>query len=182
MKRWLWLPLLAAAGAAVWLATRPAAPPEIAFARVKRETLTSVLATNGKTEPFEWSPIHTARAGRLVSLSVEKGRTVRSGNVIATLDAADATADITAAEARLEQARADLALFERGGRPVDIAEIDASLDKLRLDRAATVRDQPARHQLRIRQCSAGCGGCIQRVQQASGRAWPLHEFRVVRGP
>jgi HlyD family secretion protein len=150
MKRWLWLPLLAAAGGAVWLATRAPALPEIPFARVRRETLTSLLATNGKTEPSEWSPVHTTHAGRLVSLAVEKGRAVRSGEVIATLDAAGTASEIAAAEARLAQARADLALFERGGRPVEIAEIDSSLDRARLDRAAAAREEAALARLAAR--------------------------------
>jgi HlyD family secretion protein len=156
--------LLAVAAGAVWVATRPSAPPEVAFARVKRETLTSLLATNGKTEPSEWSPVHSPRAGRVVSLGVEKGRAVRAGEVIATLDAADAAAEITAAEAKVEQARADLALFERGGRPVEIAEIDSSLDKLRLERAAAIREEAA-----LARLAAKSAATTHELQQARDR-------------
>ena len=65
MKRWLILvPIFVVAAVAVWFGARRSAPPEVPFGKVKRETLVSVLATNGRTEPLEWSPVHAPRAGR----------------------------------------------------------------------------------------------------------------------
>ena len=59
----VWLLLLAGIGGLVWyLAVLKNQPPEVRFARVIRETITSSVPTNGKVEPIE-SAVES-RAGR----------------------------------------------------------------------------------------------------------------------
>lgn len=52
-------------GGAVWLGTRKAAPPEIPLERARRETLVSLLNTNGKAEPWGWQEVTAMSAGRI---------------------------------------------------------------------------------------------------------------------
>ena len=51
--------------ARVWQAVtlRKNQPPEVRFARVVRETITSSVPTNGKVEPLEWAVARAERAG-----------------------------------------------------------------------------------------------------------------------
>jgi len=141
MKRWFWLLLLAVVlGLAGWVVSHRSAPPELPFAKVTRETLVSVLATNGKTEPFEWAPVHSERAGRISQLLIKVGQAVSAGASLAVLSGGEAQASLVSAQARLEQARADLAVLDRGGRAAEIAQIDGAIRKLQVERDAARRD------------------------------------------
>jgi HlyD family secretion protein len=154
MKRTLLiLGLLIAAAVAVYLATRSSAPPEAPFARAKRETLVSVLSTNGKTEPVEWAPVHAARAGRISRVAVERGQTVAAGAVIAVLEDSASAAMLASAQARLEQAKAEVAVLERGGRAAELAEIDAGWKRIAMDRAAAQRELAALERLVAKQAA-----------------------------
>ncbi len=154
MKRTLLiLGLLIVAAVAVYLATRSSAPPEAPFAKAKRETLVSVLSTNGKTEPVEWAPVHAGRAGRISRVAVERGQTVAAGAVLATLEDSASAAMMASAQARLEQARAEVGVLERGGRAAELAEIDATLKRIAMDRAAAQRELAALERLVAKQAA-----------------------------
>lgn len=141
MKRWtLTVILLAAAAVVGWLARRRSAPPEVPIARVKVETLVSILTTNGRTEPLEWAPARAELSGRVRQVLVERGGRVVEGAALAVLDNAAARAERDQAAAKLDQARAGLQVLERGGRAAEVAQVDAALRKLDLDRRAALRD------------------------------------------
>lgn len=140
MKRWIFLFLPAAAGAAFWLAFRPAGPPEIEFTQASRQRIESVLTTNGKTEPLEWAPVVAERAGRLKRVISKVGTNVQAGEVIAVLESGEIEAEIAAAESRLAQARTELAAAAGGGRAADLAQLDATAARLRTEREAAARE------------------------------------------
>ncbi|HUQ90133.1 MAG TPA: efflux RND transporter periplasmic adaptor subunit [Bryobacteraceae bacterium] len=142
MKRLLWLlPLLAIGGGVWYLVQLRNAPPEISFIKGKRETLVSAIATNGKVEPLEWTAIRSEREGSVTRVAVEKGQSIAQGSVIAELDSADVRIEVSAAEARIAQAKADLDLLEKGGRARDVSEINSALEKLKADVATAQRQQ-----------------------------------------
>jgi len=128
------------AAAAVWIHQRRSAPPEVPFARVLRQTLTSTLVTNGKVEPVEWMAVHAERDGPVGRLHVRKGQQVRKGDAILDLDTRDTQAELAAAEARIAQARADLYVFDRGGLDVELAEIESGVARARLDQEVARRE------------------------------------------
>ena len=140
MKRTLLILGLLSVAVAVYLATRRSAPPEAPFAKAKRETLISVLSTNGKTEPVEWSPVHAERAGRISRIAVVRGQTVVAGTVLAILEDSASAAMIASAQSRLEQAKAEVAVLERGGRAAELAEIDTAMLRVAAERAAVERE------------------------------------------
>ncbi|WP_321476774.1 efflux RND transporter periplasmic adaptor subunit [uncultured Paludibaculum sp.] len=141
MKRWLWIVVLAVVAAGgLWLASKRNAPPESPFARAHRETLVSMLTTNGKTEPVEWSPVHAEREGRVLRVVVERGQTVAAGSVLAELDNNDAQSELAAAQARFEQATVELANLRRGGRAAEIAEIEGQLKRFQVEREPAKRE------------------------------------------
>ena len=116
-----------------FLWVRRNAPPELPFAEVQTETIVDMLATNGKVEPVEWTSVRAERAGKLVSLLVEKGKSVRAGATVAVQDSAEFQSLITAGEARMKQAQAEQDLIYAGGRPSEIAQLDGAIRKARLE-------------------------------------------------
>lgn len=144
-----------AAIAGLWAIRRSySAPPEVPFAVARRETLVSTLSTNGKAEPWQFALVRTEREGTLQRLAAAKGQSVRTGDVLAELDESEARAELAAAEARLNQARAALEVLERGGREVELAEIDASLARARLELKAAERDYESLRRLVEKQAAA----------------------------
>jgi HlyD family secretion protein len=133
--------LLLLLGLAVWLIrSRSAAPPEVPFARVKRERLVSTLVTNGKAEPYQWLAVRAERSGLVERVAVAQGARVAKGALLAEVDAREAHIDLAAASARVAQLEAELDALRRGGRPVDLAEIDSGLARSRLELEAAEKD------------------------------------------
>lgn len=140
MKLWIGLLLAAVAAAVAWFALTPPAPPEIEFARASRQRIESVLATNGKTEPVEWAPVVAARSGRVARILAEQGERIRAGSPVAVLESSEIESEIAAAEARIAQVRSELSVAEAGGRPAELAQIDAALARLAVEREAAARE------------------------------------------
>lgn len=153
MKRWIGLVLLFVAAALLWFALKPAAPPEIPFARARRDRVESLLSTNGKTEPFEWAPIALHRAGRLKQVLIERGSMVRAGAPVAVFEPGESQADLAAAESRLAQVRSNLAIAEAGGNSAERAAIDSILARARAEREAARRDLDSLSRLVARQAA-----------------------------
>lgn len=141
MKRWLAFGLLAAIiGIAVWLFNRNSAPPEVTFSPVTRETVVSLLTTDGSVEPIEWRAVVAEREGRIAKVHVDLGKTVSAGQPLVTLADPGSDADIAAAASKLQSARAALAAITRGGPSASIAEIEGTLTAARVDRDAMQRE------------------------------------------
>lgn len=112
-KLLIFLGLAAIAGGGDWAETRKAAPPEIPLEKVRRETLVSLLSTNGKVEPWEWQEVTVLRDGRIAKVFVTRGQQVKAGSPLVQLELPSAESDLALAQSRLDQARADLAPFGR---------------------------------------------------------------------
>lgn len=153
-KRYTVLPfVILFTAVAFWLYVRKSGPPVVPFTRVKRETLISALPTNGKVEPLQFAAVRVEIAGLVTKLSVKEGQSVVKGAVLAELGVPDLQAQLAAAQARVEQARADLANIERGGKKAELSEIQTSLDHARLDRDAAQRDYSALRRLEEKQAA-----------------------------
>lgn len=134
MKRAIFGLLLLAFAALAWFGyTRRTAPPDVPFTKVTRETITSTLSTNGKVEPFEWVSARAEREGPIVAVRVEKGQPVGKGTLLVELDSTDAKAELVAAESRITQIQAQLAVLKGGGRQRDIADLQNEEAKARQD-------------------------------------------------
>ena len=134
MKKLLLLALVAAVAAIiVWGVLRKGDPPKVNFARVKRQTLVSTLPTNGKVEPSVWQAVRAETAGTVSRAPVEDGRTVAAGDVLAAIADPSLQAEIDAAQAKLNEARANLASQEAGGKPAEFTDIENSLARARFD-------------------------------------------------
>lgn len=148
MKKLLWiLPLIGVVALVWWLIDLKNAPPEVRFVTVARETLVDTLNTNGKVEPVEWASVRAERAGRLEQLNVQRGQKVAAGYVIARLDSTEAQNALQAAEARVAQVRGEINSLAKGGRSAELAEIDATIARLRVEKGAIEKELAATERL-----------------------------------
>jgi HlyD family secretion protein len=133
LKKLLWgLAVVAAAALALGF-LRKHEPPQIHFAHAMRQTLVSTLPTNGKVEPFEWQAVRAETAGVVSRVTVEDGRTVARGAELARMSDPSLETDIDTAEAKVAEAKANLAAAQAGGRPMELTDIENSLARARLD-------------------------------------------------
>ena len=132
-KLLLALLLAAVAGVLVWGVLRKREPPKVSFAHVKRQTLISTLATNGKVEPSQWQPVRAETGGIVTGVTVEDGQTVARNAVLCTISDPALQADIDTAEAKVAETRANLAAVTGGGKPAELTEIENSIARSQLD-------------------------------------------------
>lgn len=172
--------LMLAAAAAWWIHRVNSRPPEVRFAKVKRETLVSALETNGKVEPWEWVAVRATRSGPVARVDVEKGRQVAKGALLVELDARDARAELDSANARVTQFQAELETLRRGGRSVDLAEIDSGLARARMDLEVAQRDLAALQRLAEKQAATrqNVDDANQRVEQLRAQIQALEKKRA----
>ncbi len=132
-RSWLAILLVGAAVIVAWVATKRAAPPEVEFVKVTRETLISSLSTNGKVEPIEWMPVRSERSGVITQVLVSRGQQVAKDQPLVELDTRVASADLSKAQAAIQEAKAQQQVFTQGGRMAERQEIDSNLARARLD-------------------------------------------------
>ena len=137
----------------VWGVSRKATPPEVPFARATRETIVSLISTNGKVEPIEWATARAGRAGIVQKIFVHRGQAVKEGDPLVGLDTAQMEASLADAEARVREARAQQAVLQAGGRSVELTEIDNGLARARLDLQTAQRDADALERLEAHQAA-----------------------------
>jgi HlyD family secretion protein len=137
----VWLVVLAVVGVAAWQVDKwKKQPPEVPFARVTRETITSSVPTNGKVEPVTWAVAHAERAGAVEEILIQRGQHVSKDAELLRLASADARADQAAAQSRIDQIHIELDTMNKGGRAADLTDIASQMEKARLDLGAAQRE------------------------------------------
>jgi len=130
------LALLMLIGVAVviaWGIKRKATPPQVPFVKVTRETIRSMLNTNGKVEPIDWAAARAERQGVIESVFIHRGQNVAEGEQLVKLNDQAATASLASAEAQIAGARAELRVLQEGGLAPQRTEIENELAKAQLD-------------------------------------------------
>lgn len=154
VKKFLWL-LAIPLAAAGWLAyQRGNDAPQVPFATVIRETLVSSLPTNGKVEPIEWQAVRVEQGGLVSKVPVQQGQMVTAGAPLAILSDTGLEADLNAAEARVAQARADLATIDAGGKQVELTTIDSDLTRLRAEKEHDQKEYASLRRLAEKQAAS----------------------------
>jgi HlyD family secretion protein len=145
--------LVFAAALAAWVLTRKPEAAPVSFYQATRETISNVLSTNGKVEPREYVEVHAETTGLVKRLLVQNGDTVRKDQILAELSEPGIEQELDAATAREAQARAELQTLQAGGRPIDTADIEANLTRLRTQREAAQRNLESLERLRQKQAA-----------------------------
>lgn len=99
-----------------WAVDRSQAAPLVRYATAKRETIESVVSTNGKLEPVNFAAARAEIAGVVQEVRVERGQTVKAGEPLVDLDNTTEQAALDAATAQLEEARAEERTVRQGGK------------------------------------------------------------------
>jgi len=84
--------------------------PRAAVATVKREPVTKNLTVAGEFIPYQEVELHAKVAGYIRRINVDIGDRVRTGQVLATLEVPELTAQVTGAEAGVRHSQEEVAL------------------------------------------------------------------------
>ena len=164
----------------IWSLTRKNTAPEVRFVRVKRETMSSSIQTNGKVEPIEWASARVTIPGTVDSVFVQRGQTVREGDPLVSLDAQQAEAALAGAEARIDQAKAEQKLLTEGGRPAEISDLENRLERAKLDLAVARKDADALQRLFAKRAATSkeASDALELVRQDELQVRSLQERRA----
>jgi HlyD family secretion protein len=168
-RLWVTLIVLAIAGVVFWkLEDQRGRPPQVAFARAVRETISSLVSTNGKVEPVESGAARAERSGAVKRILIQHGQHVESGQTLVELDSSDAQAELKTAEARQAAIRAELQILSQGGRAADRAGIDTAIDKARLE--LKIAQDNYNTAVRLRDKKAGTETEVRTAKESVDRA------------
>jgi HlyD family secretion protein len=178
--------LIGIAALAWWIYNWRNRPPEIPFAKVVRESIMSSVSTNGKVEPIEWAPARASRSGPVDAILIERGKRVEQDAPLVEIDAAEAKADLSAAQSRIEQAKADIAMYEKGGRASDLADISSGIEKAKLELEVAQKEYDGLKRLEAQQAATRVevAAAKQRVDNAQLQIHSFEQKRasLVAGP
>ncbi|MEC4815035.1 MAG: efflux RND transporter periplasmic adaptor subunit [Scytonema sp. PMC 1069.18] len=122
---------LAGGGYAVYyqttIAPRQEARSQIRTAPVERATLPITIAANGTIQPKQSTNVSPKSSGRLKSLLVEEGDSVKAGQILAYMDDSNLQGQLLQAKGQLTAAQANLEKVTAGNRPQEIAQAEARL-------------------------------------------------------
>jgi multidrug efflux pump subunit AcrA (membrane-fusion protein) len=120
----------------------------VRVAPVSLSKLERIITVSGSLTAQDVSPLSVKVPGRIVSVRVDLGSTVREGQVVAEIERKDYELRLNQAQAALAQARALLGLPLEGGD--DSIDLDQTS---RVKQARAVRDEAEKNQERIRKLS-----------------------------
>lgn len=172
--------LVAAGALAVWIFSRKTAPPELDFAKVTRETIVSMLGTNGKAEPIEWLPARAERAGVITQVFITRGQQVKKNAPLVELDRRVASAEVSKAQASIQAAQTQERVLDQGGRIAERQQVDADLARARLDLEAAQKQYQVLERLVAKQAATRqeLDTARQSVDQLQLRIKALNEHRA----
>jgi HlyD family secretion protein len=130
----------------VALLRRGAKPTEVEVeSAARRAVFQSFVNASGEIVATRYADIGSSVMGRLVELTVEEGERVKSGEVIARIDAVQARSDLAAAEALVKTLESETRAArerERAARSnLELAKVRVQEAKLKLDRARELSDR-----------------------------------------
>ncbi|MEO5923733.1 MAG: efflux RND transporter periplasmic adaptor subunit [Bryobacteraceae bacterium] len=134
MKIVVSLALLLALSLGVWqLMEWRNLPPEVAFTKATRETISSSVSTNGKVDPSESAQARAEAAGSVDRILVKLRQNVNAGDPLVELNTGQLRQDLEAAEARIASVKSELAVIDAGGRQPDKVALQTQIDPLTVE-------------------------------------------------
>jgi HlyD family secretion protein len=162
------LVVIAAVGLLAALVSRRDDSVPVRTAIVERESIRSLVSTNGKIEPVNNFEAHAPAAMSVQHIYVKEGQAVKKGELLLVLDDADARAQAARAQTLLRTAQADFSAAERGGIQEEVLSLDAQMVKAKTDRSAAQRNLDALKKLQ--QEGAASAGEVLDAENAVARA------------
>jgi HlyD family secretion protein len=153
MKK-LWFLLLIPAALLLWWAfSGKTAIPAVHYATVQRETIASIVSTNGKLEPIEFAAARAEIAGIVTNVGIERGQHVKAGQTLVVLDNASERAALGTARAQFETAQAEDATVKQGGKLSLLTDYEGRLQSARLTQSDAERRLESIRRLYAKQAS-----------------------------
>jgi HlyD family secretion protein len=106
--------------------------PAVTIVNVAREDLSATVTSNGKVEPISPTVARAEFPTFVDRVMATEGQSVRRGQLILTLDAADVRSQMAQARADLLSAQNDLRNARAGGAPDQVAQLDGDLQAAQL--------------------------------------------------
>ncbi len=169
-RRW-WVTGFAILGAVILLAafvSRRDDSVPVRTALVERGQIRSLISTNGKIEPVVNFEAHAPATTTVRRVEVKEGAFVKKGQLLVSLDDADARAQAARAQTQLKGALAEVSAAERGGTQEEVLNLDAQMVKGRTDRDAAQRNLDALKKLE--QQGAASAGEVRAAENALAQA------------
>lgn len=130
--------------------------------RASRQTIRSVISTNGKVEPIGNFEAHAPAGTTVKRVLVKEGDHVKKGQLLVQLDDAAARSDAAKALAQVRSAQADSSAVESGGNREEVLTLQAQTVKAQADRDAAQRNLEALQ--RLQQKNAASAGEVKAAQ------------------
>ena len=153
MKK-LWFLLLIPAALLLWWAfSGKTAVPAVHYATAQRETIASIVSTNGKLEPLEFAAARAEIAGIVTNVAIERGQHVKAGQTLVVMDNASERAALDTARARFKTAQAEQATVKQGGKLSLLTDYEGRLQAARLTQSDAERRLESIRRLYAKQAS-----------------------------
>ena len=131
-------------------------------ATVGRNTIRSVISTNGKVEPVQSFEAHAPVGTTVRKLLVKEGERVKKGQLLAQLDDDDASSQAARALAMVRAAQADASALRSGGNQEEVLTLSSQLVKSENARDTAQRNLEALK--RLQQQGAASPGEIKQAE------------------
>jgi len=127
--------------------------PVVPVVDVTREDLNVSITSNGKVEPIDATVARTEFPTFVDKVMATEGQSVRRGQTILTLDAADIRSQLAQARAGLLAAQNDLRNARAGGPPEEVAQLQGDLQAAHVQVANLERNEEALKELVAKQAA-----------------------------
>ncbi len=115
--------------------------------KATRETITATVQTNGKIEPIDSFEAHAPAATTVKRVYVHEGEHVKAGQLLLSLDDAQARADAARALAQIRAAEANVSAVRQGGTREEVLTNQSELTRARTELGAAQRNLEAMQRL-----------------------------------
>ena len=102
-------------------------PVAVSAAVVERADIADVLVTNGRIEAGNPFDVYAETSGRVLRVAVDVGDVIQKGALIAAIDDRSARAELAKAQAVLDSARAEIAVYDVGPSDEERAELKSQI-------------------------------------------------------
>jgi HlyD family secretion protein len=107
--------------------------PKYTFVSVRSGTITETVSVTGNTTPTQSANLAFQNSGTVSGVYAKTGDVVYAGQLLASLNTADLSAQLRQAKANVDAQNAKLASLKNGSRPEDIASYEATYNKSQQD-------------------------------------------------
>lgn len=135
---------------------------------VERAPIVSTISTNGKMEPTDNFQSRTLGPALVSSVAVKEGDHVKKGQLLITLDEAEARSQLAHSVAQLRAAEADMASIRKGGTQEEVLTNQSNLSKAKTELDAAERNLTALKKLK--ETGAASAGEVEEAQNRLTRA------------